>query len=412
MSARVAIAHLGARKHYQEPILFYQWDVLERFYTDFYIADNPIAQVLRSPAIYQRIPNAIKKALDRYDAALNQAPITHYPKFGVEYIQQLRKTSPQDACRVFNWAGKEFCRHIIRSGLGQANTVYGFPSASLELFEYAKRQGLRCILDQVIAERALAYQLQVEEEERWSGWSLLPFAIGAAEKEFIDREHQEQNLADQIICGSEFVKDTLIARGIDANKISVVALGRAKATLAEECNRPTPQQRGDGLRILFAGTVGLRKGVPYLLEALRSLQGKIPFECKIAGTSEIAPDKLAQYRDVADFLGRVPRSQMNELYQWADVFVLPSICEGSAMVTYEALLSGLPVITTYNAGSLVRDGIDGYIVKIRDVEAIRDRLIQLYEVGIASQGQRERQQYIETVFVQAQERLRTVVCQF
>jgi glycosyltransferase involved in cell wall biosynthesis len=163
---------------------------------------------------------------------------------------------------------------------------------------------------------------------------------------------------------------------------------------------------------LFAGTVGLRKGVPYLLEALRSLQGKIPFECKIAGTSEIAPDKLAQYRDVADFLGRVPRSQMNELYQWADVFVLPSICEGSAMVTYEALLSGLPVITTYNAGSLVRDGIDGYIVKIRDVEAIRDRLIQLYEVGIASQGQRERQQYIETVFVQAQERLRTVVCQF
>ena len=61
-------------------------------------------------------------------------------------------------------------------------------------------------------------------------------------------------------------------------------------------------------------------------------------------------------------------------YRWADVFVLPSICEGSAAVCYEALAYGLPVITTPNAGSVVRNGVDGYIVPIRDADAIACKL--------------------------------------
>ncbi len=62
-------------------------------------------------------------------------------------------------------------------------------------------------------------------------------------------------------------------------------------------------------------------------------------------------------------------------YDWADVFVLPTICEGSATVCYEAMAAGLPVITTPNAGSLVRDGVDGFIVPIRDAEALADKIM-------------------------------------
>jgi glycosyltransferase involved in cell wall biosynthesis len=414
MSApRVAIAHLGARKHYQEPILFHQWGVLEHFYTDFYAGHTPVVKFLRTPGIYQRAPQVLKKALDRYDEALSRAPITHYPTLSYEYTKRLKETSPQNACQVYNWVGKEFCQRIIQSGLGQADTMYGFPVSSLELFRYAKQKGVRCILDQIIAERALTYQLIVEEEEVWKDWSITPFVIQDAEKELIDREHQEHHLSDHIVCGSEFVKDTLIAKGIDANKISVVAIGRSKETLPVRSHQEslTPKQRGDQLRVLFGGTVGLRKGVPYLLEALRSLKGKIPVTCKIAGSLEIQSQRVAEYSDVAEFLGRVPRSQMAELYNWADVFVLPSICEGSAMVTYEALLSGLPVITTYNAGSLVRHGVDGYIVNIRDVAAIAERLEQMYGVGLVSQQLLERQTYVSDVFSNAQEILRSVVCQ-
>lgn len=78
-----------------------------------------------------------------------------------------------------------------------------------------------------------------------------------------------------------------------------------------------------------------------------------------------------------EVLGLIPRSEIPELLAWADVLVLPSICEGSALVTYEALASGVPVITTPNAGSPVIDGETGYIVPIRDSLAIAEKLERL-----------------------------------
>jgi glycosyltransferase involved in cell wall biosynthesis len=70
----------------------------------------------------------------------------------------------------------------------------------------------------------------------------------------------------------------------------------------------------------------------------------------------------------------VPRADIKKEFLAADVFVLPTIAEGSALVTYEALACGLPVITTPNCGSVVRDGIDGFIVPVRNVEALADAI--------------------------------------
>jgi glycosyltransferase involved in cell wall biosynthesis len=71
-------------------------------------------------------------------------------------------------------------------------------------------------------------------------------------------------------------------------------------------------------------------------------------------------------------LGYVP--DQAALLQTADVFVLPSIQEGSALVTYEAMASGLPVIITKNCGSIARNGQDGFIVPIRDPGTLANRL--------------------------------------
>ena len=68
---------------------------------------------------------------------------------------------------------------------------------------------------------------------------------------------------------------------------------------------------------------------------------------------------------------------MSEQYALADVFVLSSVCEGSATAWYEALAAGLPVITAPNAGSVVRDASEGFVVPIRDPEAITQCLLGL-----------------------------------
>jgi glycosyltransferase involved in cell wall biosynthesis len=61
----------------------------------------------------------------------------------------------------------------------------------------------------------------------------------------------------------------------------------------------------------------------------------------------------------------------------ADVFVFPSLFEGSAVVSYEALACGLPSVVTPSAGSVVRDGVEGFVVAPRDVEALAARMERL-----------------------------------
>jgi glycosyltransferase involved in cell wall biosynthesis len=94
----------------------------------------------------------------------------------------------------------------------------------------------------------------------------------------------------------------------------------------------------------------------------------------LAGLPQSVSDKL---RRQIELLGPVPRPAMAAHYGWADAFLLPSLCEGSATVTYEALAYGLPVICTPNTGSVVRDGIEGFVVPIRDPNAIAGRIEEL-----------------------------------
>jgi glycosyltransferase involved in cell wall biosynthesis len=89
---------------------------------------------------------------------------------------------------------------------------------------------------------------------------------------------------------------------------------------------------------------------------------------------ELLPQAAERMRAHVELTGSVPRSEVHAHFAWADVFLLPSICEGSATVTYEALAHGLPVICTKNTGSVVRDGIDGFIVPEADAPAIVERL--------------------------------------
>jgi glycosyltransferase involved in cell wall biosynthesis len=138
---------------------------------------------------------------------------------------------------------------------------------------------------------------------------------------------------------------------------------------------PERPSREGLLRVLTVGAVGLQKGAPDVLTAARQTKEVATF--RMVGQVRVAPSAERDLRSHLELRGAVPRSDIGEHFAWADVFLLPSICEGSATVTYEALASGLPVICTRNTGSVVRDGVDGFIVPIRSPEAIAKRLEQL-----------------------------------
>jgi glycosyltransferase involved in cell wall biosynthesis len=187
------------------------------------------------------------------------------------------------------------------------------------------------------------------------------------------REEEEWGLADCILCGSQYVADGLASMGVERSKCRVMPYGLDIAAF-----RPREGRSGSDLNVLFVGAVGLRKGVPDLLEAIRRLRsGRI--RCRLAGAVELNQQWLAERLGSAEVLGQLPRSEVISMYHWADVLVLPSICEGSAVSTYEALACGVPVITTPNAGSVIRDGMDGFVVPIRNPDAIAACLQSLLE---------------------------------
>ena len=106
--------------------------------------------------------------------------------------------------------------------------------------------------------------------------------------------------------------------------------------------------------------------------------GRLRFEFRVAGnvSSAVAGQSVCRH---LNFLGRIPRTEMAREFAAADVFVLPSLAEGSAEVTYEALACGLPVVTTRAAGSVVRDGIEGRLVPERDAATLAAAIVEIVD---------------------------------
>src|SRR6202040_262152 len=98
---------------------------------------------------------------------------------------------------------------------------------------------------------------------------------------------------------------------------------------------------------------------------------------QLLGPLPVNLDPLKPYLDLVEPLGRVSQSEMPARMASADVFVFPSLFEGSAVVTYEALATGLPCVVTPSAGSVVRDGVEGFIVPPGEVEPLAERMERL-----------------------------------
>ncbi len=131
--------------------------------------------------------------------------------------------------------------------------------------------------------------------------------------------------------------------------------------------------------MLFVGNIGIQKGVHYLLEAWSSLNLKNSELVFIGQIQDEIKPILSKYEGKYIWRGHVKHEELYKEYSNASVFILPSLQEGSALVTYEAMACGIPLIVSENTGSIVRDGFDGFIIPIRDVDAIKEKIIWFFE---------------------------------
>ncbi len=349
--------------HYAVPRVLYERGMLERLHTDI------CAPRLLTGA--RKLPAALKRLAARRVEGVPAELVQAFSAFGLMYaMARAAATAPSAQDAVNLWAGRRFARLVLGRGFGRAAAVYAYNSAAKELLAEARRRQLMAILEQTIAPREIERRILRQEQEMFPDWEQ-PLESNARAGEFCERERAEWELADVIVCGSSFVRDGIAACGGPADRCSVVPYGvefvPPPAKDSASAARP--------LRVLTVGVLGLRKGTPYVLEAARQLRGIACF--RMAGAAPISPAALARLREVVEIAGPVARSEIRRHYAWADVFLLPSLCEGSATVIYEAVASGLPVVTTPNSGSMIRNKVEGFVVPIRDARAIVECLARL-----------------------------------
>ena len=366
-TSQVAVALLGARCHYAVPRILAAHGKLAGLYTDIYAGDWPARLAASLPRNW--LPQAAQRLVDRSISDIDPKLIHTFPIQGLcRAWTHSRQKSPGQILRRHALDNRAFCKRITRYGIRGADAMYVYNGAGVELLRFTKAAGLAGIQEQTIAPYSLVEPLLAEERILWPGWED-SLVSDDDWKPLSAREEEEWSLADRVICGSQFVVDGIQKKIGTQTKCVVVPYG---IDLPRQCTARSA--RGDRpLRVLFLGTVELRKGIQYLMLAARSMIGEA-IQFRAVGPIRVNESARADLNAVIDLVGSVPRSQLMEHLEWADVLVLPTLAEGSAIVVYEALAAGLPVITTPNAGAVIGNGIEGFIVPVRDSMEIVERL--------------------------------------
>lgn len=191
------------------------------------------------------------------------------------------------------------------------------------------------------------------------------------------RVEAELALADLVLVPSRFVAHQLLAHGVAADKIAMLPYG---VDLRAFLPRPRSAPNKRSLECLYVGQISHRKGVRVLLDAARRCCG-LPVRFRLIGPMVSAEVFDGGLPDNVIYEGPNLPGGVAEAMRQADLFVLPTLEDSFALVVFEAMATGLPVVTTTNAGSaeLIEDGQDGLIVPAGDAAALTEAIRRLLE---------------------------------
>ncbi len=250
--------------------------------------------------------------------------------------------------------------------------AYAYEDGALETFAAAKELNLARVYDLPIAYWQTLRQLLLEETERLPGWAIT-LAGGVTDSPAkLERKTRELELADAVICPSQFVAGSIPEKSRAEKKIVVAPFGSPPVAPRKEGVR-TPDN--GKLRVLFAGSMSQRKGLGDLFAAMKLLD-RSDVELIVMGAPQAPIDFYHNEFPKFTHEQSRPHAQVLELMRSCDVFCLPSIVEGRALVMQEAMSQGLPLIITPNTGGedLVDEGVTGFLVPIRRPDKIAEKI--------------------------------------
>jgi glycosyltransferase involved in cell wall biosynthesis len=248
----------------------------------------------------------------------------------------------------------------------EGDLFHGWRSHSYRCIKKAKSLGIKTIVENASSHPLYSSRV-VEEEYRKYGIKFKAFT-----RRQLKLALEELNLADYVLIPSDFVEKTFIDANFSKNKLIKIPFG-----VDLEKFKFKKQKEDNKFRCIFVGSLQLRKGFQYLLEAWKELKLKNAELVLVGNVWPESQEVVSKYRNDSS-IKFVGFANPTDYFKKSDVFVFPTIEEGSALVNYEAMASGLPVITTFNSGTVARHGKDGFIIPIRDIVALKKKILFFY----------------------------------
>ena len=259
---------------------------------------------------------------------------------------------------------------------GQIDIIHTWPTGALETLKAAAKLGIPTVLERPNANTRFAMEVVQQECDRL-GIVLPADHEHAYDGEKLRKEEEEYSLATRLLCPSDFVVKTFLDKGFAKEQLLRHIYG-----YDENAYFPSAEQRDPkrGPTMLFVGVCAVRKGVHYALEAwLRSSASE-------DGTFLIAGEFLPAYQEkLASMLSHPSvkvlghRNDIPELMRRSDTLILPSIEEGSALVTSEARASGCVLLVSEAAGANCRHMENALVHRVGDVAALAQHITMLHE---------------------------------
>jgi glycosyltransferase involved in cell wall biosynthesis len=380
-SASVVVACPDARPPaYQAVIGLQKSGLLDRFVTSsYYDPAGPVARLARSraPGLYFRVEQLLRR---RHHPEIPAGCVVSVPSVDLSLriearlagrAQVLKRSLAVARCRRFD---RRLARLLLLRPPG-ALLVFSDVGSEVTL-PLCRRLGIPTALSMVHGD--VREELQVLEQEAALAPEFFPLYLGdgVLDRRELDWLHERRlsdiALADCILVPSDHIAQKLIEHGTPRAKIRVIPY-------AADCQRFRPladKHHDESCVFLFAGGITQRKGIKYLLEAWARVR-RPGWTLQLLGALPQNSGPLDSLLEHVQLLGRVGHAEVPALMAAADVFVFPSLFEGSAVVTYEALACGLPSVVSPSAGSVVRHGVEGFLVGPRDVDALAGRMEQL-----------------------------------
>lgn len=276
---------------------------------------------------------------------------------------------PEGLLRQIQITNLRLFERWVAARLEECDAFVCLSGAGLKAGRLAQTRGAKYVCDR--GSSHIRYQKRILDEE-YARWG---FRGKTVDPRSVEQEEAEYEQADAITVPSEFARRTFLDMGVSAQKVHKFPYG-----VRLDRFRRTGEPPADAFNVLFAGTVSIRKGIPYLLDAFARL--KHPSKrLRLAGPVEPQMGSLLSRFDLksVEVLGRQTQTELAKLMSASHVIVLPSIEEGLALVQGQALACGCPLISSYNSGGedLFSDNVEGFLVAIRSSEAILGRVTQL-----------------------------------